>query len=632
MFVVGIWIDFDIEEIISDYQISLKITDMLSKNKVKILLFARYASIPKIQLDLKYNIDVVIRPCFFYENQIPFSVLKEVDCWLFPGVFEINPLPAWVPSVVIVPIDSEFDSKYAESDFQFDVFGGGAPDRLSFISDASLCLALSDVAALNLVNFCRIPVARIRTLDLSKNESSEDLFLFLKEAKAISSLDSAQRSGRLFRPWGSKPVRNVHSGGPPEVFLFLPTIFPGGIWQASRDLITDLVEINQERRCLTFTLGVPDDVGEEGFLWNLGQNILLDRFQLIPITLWEAKTVLGDQFSKIRYNCDMYSFFKGCEEQALHADAWFSLTDRFSFPLLPIRPYGVLVYDVIQKLAPETFPPRFFESVQNGMTPTLQNAEVVVTGGESVRKDVIDFYQLDPSLVKMFPISADPANRFRGKKSFHVRLPFPFFFLQVANMAPHKGVHVSLVALALLRKSMGTSAPALVICGTGTELLSSKVVNSDISPYIKKCRDIIGQYNLVEGRDFIGLGFVKEEELLDLYQRSMFVLNASRDDLGTLCAIEANYFGKLVVSSRYPAIEEMASRFDLPVSFFNVGDSSELSAIMERIIEMKQNVTNQNFNQIMSYNNKNLSHRYYAEKIYDLLVDLGNNGRKLRMF
>ena len=42
MFVVGIWIDFDIDERISDYQISLKITDMLSKNKVKILLFFPY--------------------------------------------------------------------------------------------------------------------------------------------------------------------------------------------------------------------------------------------------------------------------------------------------------------------------------------------------------------------------------------------------------------------------------------------------------------------------------------------------------------------------------------------------------------------------------------------------------------
>jgi hypothetical protein len=43
---------------------------------------------------------------------------------------------------------------------------------------------------------------------------------------------------------------------------------------------------------------------------------------------------------------DRFQFLKGCEMSALRADAWLALTDRFEAPLLPLRPYGVIVYDM----------------------------------------------------------------------------------------------------------------------------------------------------------------------------------------------------------------------------------------------------------------------------------------------
>jgi hypothetical protein len=40
-----------------------------------------------------------------------------------------------------------------------------------------------------------------------------------------------------------------------EVFLFLQIYYRGGVWEATKDLVHQLVEVNRERRCLHLTLG-----------------------------------------------------------------------------------------------------------------------------------------------------------------------------------------------------------------------------------------------------------------------------------------------------------------------------------------------------------------------------------------
>src|SRR5207245_1673509 len=85
--------------------------------------------------------------------------------------------------------------------------------------------------------------------------------------------------------------------------------------------------------------------------------------------------------------------YSGQGYPALRADAWLALLDRFPLPLLPARPYGVWVYDMIQRYVPEFFGPEFFTNmVQAGMSPTLRNANVIVTTSPATQQDVIDEY------------------------------------------------------------------------------------------------------------------------------------------------------------------------------------------------------------------------------------------------
>ena len=83
--------------------------------------------------------------------------------------------------------------------------------------------------------------------------------------------------------------------------------------------------------------------------------------------------------------------------------------DRFPLPLLPARPYGVIVYDMIQRAVPEAFDPVFFRSMKMGMRPTLHAAEVVLVTSPQTRMDVMAEYGLETDRVALAPLACNPA-------------------------------------------------------------------------------------------------------------------------------------------------------------------------------------------------------------------------------
>jgi len=419
-----------------------------------------------------------------------------------------------------------------------------------------------------------------------------------------------------------------------EVFLSLPTAYLGGVWEGTKNLVQALVEVNRERRQLGLVLGIHENQADTAGLRRLAPDLRVEKLRYDQLTLFEAREQLGPGFvypdpHKREYFCG----WSGQSYPALRADAWFALLDRFPLPLLPARPYGVWVYDMIQRYVPEFFGREFFEHwVEAGMSPTLRNANVVVTTSPATQQDVMEAYDIGRERLRLVPLACEPQQRFGALMAEPVDLPrFPFL-LYPANAGGHKGAGVVLRAYARLKERLGDQAPLLVQCGTNSDAFSSRYQAQPTDPpHWAATRELVKDLELEEDRDLVFLGFVNDSQLLDLYERCLVVINAAKYDNGSYALIEGRYFGRPLISTAYPAALDLCKRFDLPARVFPVDDDAALASQMHQAMH-DQPLAGVALEQVRrQLANPEYSLRRHAERVYDILVDLARQGRQQRL-
>ena len=207
-----------------------------------------------------------------------------------------------------------------------------------------------------------------------------------------------------------------------------------------------------------------------------------------------------------------------------------------------------------------------------------------MTTNPATRDDVIAEYGLDPARLRLVPVACEPHRRFDHLTPEPVTLPARPFILHAANTGEHKGAAVMLRAFGRLKEKLGDEAPLLVICGGYTEYFSPSYQGIRDEVHWRNIRTLVRDLELQEGRDVVFLGFVSDAQLLDLYQRCTVVVNAARYDNGSFCLIEGRYFGKQVVSSRYPAAEHLCRQFDIPARFFPIEDAAALAELLAEAV------------------------------------------------
>jgi glycosyltransferase involved in cell wall biosynthesis len=125
------------------------------------------------------------------------------------------------------------------------------------------------------------------------------------------------------------------------------------------------------------------------------------------------------------------------------------------------------------------------------------------------------------------------------------------------------------------------------------------------------------------GRDVFFLGFVTDAQLMDLFMRCAVVVNAARHDNGTYSLLEAHYFGKPTVCSRYPAAEWLYDRFEVPVRTFPIDDDAGLA---QQLHEARHAQPIDVSAARASLAHPRHSYARYAEQVYDVLVELAQKG------
>ena len=439
------------------------------------------------------------------------------------------------------------------------------------------------------------------------------------------------------KPWPRFQDIALPSGDRLEVFLFLQIYYRGGVWEATKDLVHQLVEVNRERGCLHLTLGLHPDQVDVKSLESLGEDLRITRMRFTAINRDSIGTMLGGTPRRLMSSADPgFCFFSGGAEEGIRADAWFGLLDRFPLPLLPLRPYGVLIYDMLQRHLPEIFGPPgcdFFHWCKGGMIPTAKRARFVAVTTPQTQRDVMEEYGLPKQRVRLLPLGSDPDRRFAAVHPEPIAVPREPYILKVANAAHHKGAGVLLQAYAKLKQFGHQDLPPIVCCGSETHRLSSAFRGEIDHPNGPRIRALVPALGLKEGIDVVFLGFVTESQLKYLYEHSSVVVNAGKWDNGSYSLIEAAYFGKPVISSLYPAAEFICQRFGVQAKFFPIDDSDALAELLRQpLAQEAKSISREEIADIRRrLADPELRTRRYAERLYDCLVELAQEGRRLRV-
>ena len=116
------------------------------------------------------------------------------------------------------------------------------------------------------------------------------------------------------------------------------------------------------------------------------------------------------------------------------------------------RPYVLTVYDMIHELYPDMF---IGDDTAEKKKTAIQNADVIISISESTKKDILNFYDIDPSIIKVIHLassldSVDPVKGlalpekyivFVGNRSIYKN--FNFFIRSVAPLLlKDRGLHV----------------------------------------------------------------------------------------------------------------------------------------------------------------------------------------------
>ncbi len=442
-------------------------------------------------------------------------------------------------------------------------------------------------------------------------------------------IDRWQKHGldrKLLAPWPRAVSTPVTARDRRNVFLFLQVAYAGGVWETTKDLVQELVVLNRERGRYRLTLGVHEEQQDTHGLERMTNDLRIERLRLNPIQRSEAERMVGATPPWLASRPEHhFCFFSGAARAALEADAWLALVDRFPLPLLPARPYGVLVYDMIQRVVPQAFDGVFFRSMKVGMRPTLHAAQRILVTSPQTREDVIQEYHLDPARVMLAPLACNPQRRFGGLTAVPVAAARAPFILNTSNVSRHKGIETLLRGYAKLKERLGSSCPQLVVCGVSTERFSARAVTAHDSPECLAVRRLMKDLGLQEGRDVAFLGFMTDAELIDLYQRCAAVVNAALYDNGSFLLTEGAYFGRSCVSSLYPAVQYLCRRFEVPARFFPAGDAEALAATLAEALR-EPGPTQADVQRLHErFLTAEFSVRRYAERVYEALEALVNS-------
>ncbi|WP_139165590.1 glycosyltransferase family 4 protein [Microvirga guangxiensis] len=321
-------------------------------------------------------------------------------------------------------------------------------------------------------------------------------------------------------------------------------------------------------------------------LKNLGVVIRPFRRQLIEHSKLDA---YYNSFIPIngRPGSDRYIVFNDGVSNFEEVDLLLIASDHIEADIPPHQKYGMLLYDYVQR-----YHPHIYNEDQWSKFPirarVTSKADFVLTTTQQTRRDAISYAGVDPNRAFVLPIEFDapatlkdrsgssPADIHSGAE------PAARHILWPTIVSAHENHSFILDGL---EHFLQKNSLKVKVTGFHTGSFDPKNKKPVLqAPHIEQVRSRIKRSSVLQ-RCLSFEDYVEDHEFWDLMENALCVLHSSTGDNGSYTILEGAWLGTPTLSSRYPAMEEVAQAFDLRPTWFSLEDPSSLSRALDHVFD-----------------------------------------------
>ncbi len=248
-------------------------------------------------------------------------------------------------------------------------------------------------------------------------------------------------------------------------------------------------------------------------------------------------------------------------QQLYDCDLWIFVSDRLDAPLLPVRPYALVVYDYLQRYV-RLFP----TGTDEPFLAAARAAERVLVTTRFTEQDALAYAGVPKEKVVRVPMLAP---EFPSAECVSSDAGAPYF-LWTTNFGPHKNHYNAMSALRDYYELLNGRFDCRVSGVDTGNLLKSHL------PHLKSLAAMVSDSRLLSKRLRL-LGEIQDA----LYRRQLanaaFLWHPARIDNGTFSVVEAAHMGVPSLSSKYPAMEEIDRQFGLNLTWMDATQPNRMA-------------------------------------------------------
>jgi len=361
-----------------------------------------------------------------------------------------------------------------------------------------------------------------------------------------------------------------------KIGVFLPIPYRGGSLNGAKNL-AKMIRLGSRAQ------GMPVEVvfSYVADFYDIKEDFsdLLEHGITVRETRWktaskaEIVNLVAFEGIKVPLNYDYYMYPTCTHADFMDCDFWMVVSDRTSQPIAPIKPYGMLIYDYIQRYIPELLG----DFHEYAFFVSARDAEFVLTTTPSTQQDAIQYAGTSSKKTHLIPMEFNP---FRlSPTKYHEKN----YFIWTTNIARQKNHYNAIKALDIYYNLLDGKLD-VIMTGATTDRFNLSNSMENPNAYVTKIRDLLEEKSIVQQHLRIK-GNLSTHEYLAILSSATFLWHPALIDNGTYSVIEAAYYGTPSLSSSYPQMHYMNERFNLELSFCNANDPQHMAMQLKHMEE-----------------------------------------------
>ncbi len=242
--------------------------------------------------------------------------------------------------------------------------------------------------------------------------------------------------------------------------------------------------------------------------------------------------------------------------QMTDCDVWLFISDRVTTPILPIKPYIVMVYDYVQRYV-DVLCPQLNQVLNQAFFSFARAAKKIWVTTKFTYDNALQYAGVDKDILVFLPMltSSFPINQIASKKE---KRTGGNYFIWTTNSTRHKNHYNAFQALQIYYEEFEGKLECQI-----TGINSENILN--LCDNIQRIFE--NSQKLQENLNF--LGNLADRKYHSILSQARFLWHPAIIDNGTFSVIEACSLEVPSLSSDYPAMHEINVNFDLNLTWQN---------------------------------------------------------------